>query len=70
MKKLLMLLLIFSVLLTGCGINRTSNDPVNDEIQMNGKDADNLGGNEQVNEENDIGNRDKHTNDPTFDGYQ
>ena len=70
MKQLLLLLMTVCLFITGCGGDRNSNQPPNEEIQLNGKDADNVGGNEEVNRENDIGNREKHTNDPTFDGYQ
>ena len=70
MNKIISTVLLVSlIMLSACGSNRDSNDPANPETQMDSQEQ-NLPntGNEEVNEENDLGIPDTgdDMNDPTF----
>ncbi|GGA27272.1 hypothetical protein [Psychrobacillus lasiicapitis] len=70
MNKIISTVLLVSlIMLSACGSNRDSNDPANPETQMDsqGQNLPNTG-NEEVNEENDLGIPDTgdDMNDPTF----
>lgn len=55
-KQLFSILIISCFILTACGSQRESNEPANPETQLNGQDKDIPNtGNEEVNEENDVG---------------
>lgn len=68
-KRISTVLLVSLIMLSACGANRDSNDPANPETQMDSQEQ-NLPntGNEEVNEENDLGIPDTgdDMNDPTF----
>ncbi|MDI2588948.1 hypothetical protein OR571_18075 [Psychrobacillus sp. NEAU-3TGS] len=68
-KRISTVLLVSLIMLSACGSNRDSNDPANPETQMDSQEQ-NLPntGNEEVNEENDLGIPDTgdDMNDPTF----
>lgn len=67
-KQLFSILIVTCFILTACGSQRESNEPANPETQMNNQDQNIPNtGNEQVNEENDIGiPKMDDFNDPTF----
>ncbi|MFJ7826446.1 hypothetical protein [Psychrobacillus sp. NPDC096623] len=55
-KQLLSILIISCFILTACGSQRDSNEPANPETQIDNQDQKIPNtGNEQVNEENDVG---------------
>ncbi|MFJ5769778.1 hypothetical protein [Psychrobacillus sp. NPDC093180] len=68
-KRISTVLLVSLIMLSACGSNRDSNEPANPETQMDSQEQ-NLPntGNEEVNEENDLGIPDTgdDMNDPTF----
>ena len=68
-KRISFALLVSLLMLSACGSNRDSNDPAKPETQMDSqeKNIPNTG-NEEVNQENDIGIPDTgdDMNDPTF----
>ena len=55
-KQLFSILIISCFILTACGDQRNSNEPANPETQIDNQDQDIPNtGNEEVNEENDVG---------------
>lgn len=68
-KRIFSILIISSLLLTACGFQRDSNQPAKPETQLNNQDKEVPNtGNEEVNEENDVGipKVDEGLNDPSF----
>lgn len=67
-KQLFSILIISCFILTACGSQRNSNEPANPETQIDNQDQDIPNtGNEEVNEENDVGiPKMGDFNDPTF----
>lgn len=55
-KRIFLIFIISSLLLTACGFPRDSNQPAKPETQLNNQDKEVPNtGNEEVNEENDVG---------------
>ncbi|WP_427138790.1 hypothetical protein [Psychrobacillus psychrodurans] len=68
-KRLFSILIISSFVLSACGFQRDSNQPANPETQIDNQDQKIPNtGNEEVNEENDVGipKVDDSINDPSF----
>ncbi|MET0959449.1 MAG: hypothetical protein ABWX58_03905 [Psychrobacillus psychrotolerans] len=68
-KRIFSIFIISSFILTACGSQRDSNDHPKDETQVNNLDQEVPNtGNEEVNEENDVGipKVDEGLNDPSF----
>ena len=68
-KRLFSILIISSIIMTACGFQRDSNQPANPETQLDNQDKEIPNtGNEEVNEENDVGipKKNDFINDPSF----